>query len=67
MPREKEGYREILSALMERYPLLLTRTQTAQALGIGRSTLAEIIRKKHIKVQDGKIPVGSLANYLCGM
>ena len=67
MGREKEGYREILSALMERYPLLMSKTQAARALGIGKDRLAVIIRKKHIAVQDGKIPIGSLASYLCGI
>lgn len=64
--REKQGYRDMLSLLMERYPNTLTRTQAAECLGISRQYLGEIIQKGHIKIQDSKIPIGSIASYLCG-
>lgn len=66
MPREKEGYRDILMFLMERYPATMSRKQAAEAMGMSTRQLYRVIQKKHIKVQDGKIPVGSVASYLCG-
>lgn len=66
MSREKEGYREILSILLEKYPPTLTRKQTAEALGVSVTHLNRIILNRHITVKDGKIPIGSVASYLCG-
>lgn len=66
MAREKDGYRDMLVLLMEQYPMTLSKTQAARALNIGKEKLYELIRKKHITVQDGKIPIGSIASYLCG-
>ena len=66
MPREKPNYRDMLQILLEKYPLLLSKKQTAEALGISRTHLDKIISKGHLKFQDGKIPIGSIASYLCG-
>ena len=66
MGREKENYRATLQFLSEKYPMLMAKIQVAEALGISRTHLDKVIRKGHIKVQDGKIPIGSVASYLCG-
>lgn len=67
MPREKENYRNMLQFLLEKgYPMTMSKTQAAELMEISKPHLDKIIRNKHIKVQDGKIPLGSIANYLCG-
>lgn len=67
MAREKEGFREVLSFLMEKeYPAMLTRVQVGEILGISQPHLRKLIQKKHIAVCDGKIPIGSVASYICG-
>lgn len=68
MPREKPEYRVMLSFLVDKrgFPLTMTKKQTAEAIGVSRVHLDKIIAKGHIKMQDGKVPVGSVASYLCG-
>lgn len=68
MPREKEGYRDMLAFLNEnkKLPLLLSRGQACEAMGVSRDYLAILIAKGDIKLSDSKIPIGSLARYLCG-
>ena len=68
MAREKEGYREMLMFLSEtkKLPLLMNRGQACEALGISRDYLAVLIAKGHIKLSGNKIPLGSVAGYLCG-
>lgn len=65
MAREKSGYREMLSMLMEKYPALLTQGQAAEVLGCSPRHMYDIIKRGHIKVKDGKIPIGAIASYLC--
>lgn len=65
MAREKSGYRDILSVLMEKYPALLTQGQASEALGCSPRHMYDIIKRGHIKVKDGKIPIGAIASYLC--
>ena len=65
MPREKEGFREILAMLMEKYPPTLSKCKAAEALGCSRSHLQTIISRGKIKPKDGKIPIGAIASYLC--
>jgi hypothetical protein len=48
------------------YPMMMSRGQVTEMLGVSRSTLAVAIKNGHIKVIDGKVPIGSVANYLCG-
>lgn len=66
MPSEKEGYREILAVLADEYPLMLTRLQVCEILGISQPHLRKLIQKKRIAVKDGKIPIGSVISYSCG-
>ena len=47
-------------------PMTLSKKEAAEALGISRVHLDKIIAKGHLKIQDGKIPIGSIASYLCG-
>lgn len=66
MSREREGYREMLMFLAEKYPMTLTKKQASEALGVSFTHLQKMIRNKHITECDGKIPIGSVAKYLCG-
>ena len=68
MPREKEGYREMLMFLNESksLPLLMDRGQACEALGISRDYLAKLIAKGDIRLERNKIPIRSVAKYLCG-
>lgn len=63
---EAFGYRETLELLAEKHPMLVTRQTTTVILGCCTNTLDKIIKKGHIKVVDGKIPLGSIARYICG-
>ncbi len=65
--REKANYRDMLQFITEKgYPMMMSRGQVTELMSISRTTLAEAIKKGHIKVVDGKIPIGSVASYLCG-
>ena len=64
---EKKGYREMLKFLDDKgCPMLATRAEAAKFLGIGQQNLRKEISKGKLKLQDNKIPIGSLASYLCG-
>ena len=64
---EAFGYRETLELLAEKHPMTVTQKDTAKILGCSLSHLKDtIIKKGHIKVVDGKIPLGSIARYICG-
>ena len=65
MAREKDGFRELLEILMEKYPLTLSRDEACNVLGCSPRHLYNIIQRGHIKVKDGKIPIGAIASYLC--
>lgn len=65
MPREKQGFREILELLMEKYPMILSKGEACDALGCSRDRLQSLIVRGSIKVKDGKIPIGAIASYLC--
>ncbi len=65
--REKENFRDMLQFLTEKgYPMMMSRGQVTELLSVSRSTLAEAIKSGRIKVVNGKIPIGSVASYLCG-
>ena len=68
MSREKEGYREMLVFLNEtkKLPLLMDRGQACEALSVSRDHLARLIAKGSISLDKNKIPIGSVARYLCG-
>ena len=64
---EKQGYREMLKFLNDKgCPMLSTRVDAAKFLGIGQQNLRKEIAKGKLKLQDNRIPIGSLASYLCG-
>ncbi len=64
---EKRHYREMLLFLKEQgCPMLSTRVQASKFLGMGQQNLRKEIAKGRIKLVDNKIPIGSLASYLCG-
>lgn len=67
MAREKANYRETLAFLSELgYPMSLSKTETQKILGISWEYLNKLIEKNYIKEIAGKIPLGSVANYICG-
>ena len=64
---EKENYRDMLQFLCDKgYPMALTRGEACKLLGVSRPVLRKMIDKKRLKVNGGKIPIGSVASYLCG-
>lgn len=66
MPREKPNYRDTFAILAENHPLTLRKREAAELLGCSLNHLKKLIQKGYIKDAGGKIPLGSIANYLCG-
>ena len=67
MSREKSNYRETLAYLQEKgFEFLMSKSQAAEKLCISRPTLDGIIKSGRITMHNGKIPLGSIASYLCG-
>lgn len=66
MPREKEGYREILMFISEKYGMTLQKKEACEALGVSLPHLNKMIKQGEIKFTYGKIPIGSIVSYLCG-
>ena len=68
MPREKPNYRENLKFLHEQYgKMVFSKKETTHILGVSINTLQKMVKEEDIKTDsDGRIPIGSLANYLCG-
>ncbi len=68
MPREKPNYRDTLQFLTEKYTKMsLSKGETVDLLGITYPSLQKMIKKGELKADCcGKIPIGSLASYLCG-
>lgn len=68
MAREKPNYRENLQFLYEEYgKLSFLKAEVSEILGVAYNTLQKMIKAGDLKVDScGKIPIGSLASYLCG-
>ena len=66
MPREKEGYREILMFMSEKYGMTLQKKEACEALGVSMPHLNKMIKQGAIKFSCGKVPIGSMVSYLCG-
>ena len=67
MSREKANYRETLAFLQDNgFDYLMNKSQLAEKLCISRPTLDDIIKSGKITIHNGKIPIGSVASYLCG-
>lgn len=63
---EKRNYRDMLAHLKDNdIPNLMSKVYVAEYLGVGYRTLQKIINKGLLKETNGKITIGSLANYLC--
>lgn len=72
---EKEGYRETISALQERYggKLALTVAEAAEVLGVSEWTVRQDLKKKYGKPLPSRrlgrnrivIPVAGLARWMC--
>ena len=64
---EKKGYRDMLNFLYDKgVPMLLTRAQAGKLLGIGQQNLRKEIANGKLNLKDNRIPIGSIASYLCG-
>lgn len=70
MAREKEGYRDMLSFLLNERgaPNLLSRSKAANVIGCSRTTIGNLIANGTLTVDTltNKILIGSVARYLCG-
>lgn len=66
MAREKEGYRATFGYLAERYPMLISKSQACEILKVSYPHLRKLISANRIKCDKGKIPLGSMASYICG-
>ena len=66
MGREKEGYREMLAMLCEEHPMLMSKKEACPLLSVSLPHLNKLISQGKIKYDNGKIPIGSIASYLCG-
>ena len=66
MAREKEGYREMLVFVSERYGMTLQKKEACEALSVSMPHLNKMIDKGIIKCTCGKIPIGSVVSFLCG-
>lgn len=68
MPREKPNYRDMLAYLreVEKAPLSLNKSEAADLIDVNRAELNEMISKGIIVIKNKKIPLGSIASYLCG-
>ena len=66
MPREPVGFRDMLAELMKEHPMLLSKTSVCEMLEVSRTYLDKLIREGKITYKDGKVPIGSVARYLCG-
>ena len=68
MAREKQNYRENLDFLYQRYnKLSFLKKEVTDILDITYDSLRKMIRCGDLKEDScGKIPIGSLASYLCG-
>lgn len=67
MAREKANYRSMLSYLINErgFPMVLTKKQAAEVLGVSKGKLYGLIADGDIKVQGGSITIGSVASFLC--
>lgn len=70
MAREKPNYRDMLSFLNceKNVPAMMTRGEAAGILGISRNSVNSLINGGQISIDKitNKIPIGSIARYLCG-
>ncbi len=64
MAREKEGYRENLEFLLEKFPgkVVLNKKEVALGFGINQRTAAA----RYPFNKDNTISIATLARYLCG-
>lgn len=67
MPREKEGYRDMVALLMEQgYEGMIDKKDAAKIIGRSDEYINTLISKGKLKVVCKKIPIGSIASLLCG-
>lgn len=66
MAREKNGYREMLEFLAKDHPLTMTQKEAAECIGVSAPHMRKLVVMGKIKVVCGKVPIGSVANFLCG-
>ena len=66
MAREKAGYREMIEFISEKYPMAMTQKEAAECIGVSLPHIRKLIRNGKIKFVCGKVPIGSVASFLCG-
>lgn len=66
MGREKLGYREMIEFLSKDHPLAMTQKEAAECMGISQPHMRRLVNEGVIKVVCGKVPIGSVAHFLCG-
>lgn len=69
MPREQEGYREILAQINERFPDhdMLRIKECSQILGIRKTeTVVNRLVKAGVPIVDARVNKVFLARYMCG-
>ena len=69
MPREKQGYRDTIALLNERFPEhdVLNKTQVAQFLGVSTRTVSRYAAAGKIRFNkaSGRITKSELARQVC--
>ncbi len=69
MPREKDGYRDILELLNERYPDhdMLRIKECGAVLGVSKyETVMNRLGRAGVPIVDAKVNKVFLARYMCG-
>lgn len=69
MPREKDGYRDILETLNKRYPDhdMLRIKECATILGVSKyETVINRLSKSGVPIVDATVHKTYLARYMCG-
>lgn len=66
MGREREGYRDTLSLLLQEHSMLISKKEASKILGISFNSLAKLIARGKISCDGGKVLICSIARYLCG-
>lgn len=69
MPREREGYREILGQINERFPDhdMLRIKECGQILGVSKTeTVVNRLSKAGVPIVDTRVNKVFLARYMCG-
>lgn len=62
---EKQGYRDTLAVLSQRFPALIRKGDVAEYMGCSERTVARMVAAGKLKAENGKVTIGSLAWLIC--